>query len=249
MNYDPKKPLVFQHIPKCAGTSVRRVFSRWFGDNLYTHYFDNRLSAPPEKIDLDEAQEKASSQGGSVCIFGHFNREKGYGYGDYYPNVSQIVTIVRDPFEHHLSNYYFAKRKVASGRNELPLAKLIVEQNLSIEEYLHGHRSYLLSFFPAELNERNYREKLREEYVFIGITEHLSDSIYSLAGLLGKPHLRVPRENVSSRSDEAAIAHYRRVFEVENEFVTEVFGECCRIFKERKRRSFLERMLSKISKG
>lgn len=242
--YDPAKPLVFQHIPKCAGTSVRKIFAKWFGEHLYAHYFDNRTSTPPKKIDLIEAQAKAEAQGGSVCVFGHFNADKGYGYGDYYPGIVQRLTIIRDPFEHHLSNYYFAKKKIAAGKYDLPLARVLMEQDLSIDEYLTSHHSYLGSFFPVGMNETNYRTMLREEFLFIGITDRLDESILSLSRILGKPRARVPRENVSTRDNGASISRYREVFERENEFVSEVFRECCLIFEERRSRSIFERIRS-----
>ena len=28
--YDPTEPLIFVHVPKCAGTTVRAVFRDWF---------------------------------------------------------------------------------------------------------------------------------------------------------------------------------------------------------------------------
>jgi hypothetical protein len=246
MVYDPARPLVFQHIPKCAGTSVRRIFSGWFGAHLYSHYFDNRNSSLPQKIDLAEASERAATEGGSVCVFGHFNASKGYGYRDYYPGVGQILTIIRDPFDHHLSNYYFAKKKIAAGKFDLPLARIILDEGLSIEDYLSTHRSYLGSFLPVGMTPGNYKEKLREEFLFIGVTDRLDESILSLAKILGKPKVRVPRENVSTPDGADSTARYREMFERENEFVTEIFRECHVIFEERRCRSAFEKITSRF---
>jgi len=244
--YDPSQPMVFQHIPKCAGTSVRKIFSRWFGEHLYGHYFDNLTSTPPTKVDLIEAQAKAASNGGAVCVFGHFNGSRGFGYRDYYPEVAQILTIIRDPFEHHISNYYFAKKKVAAGKFDLPLARLLKDHNMGVEEYLTSHQSYLGSFFPSEMDEKNYPEKLRDEFLFIGITERLNESILDLAQLLRKPKCRVPRENVSTRDDGVSSAKFRALFEKKNEFVCEVYRECGVIFEERRRKSFRERLFKRF---
>lgn len=243
--YDPSKPVVFQHIPKCAGASVKRIFTKWFRNHLYPHYFNERTSTPPVKVDLATAQENAAAKGETICLFGHFNRDRGFGYRDYYPQIDQILTIIRDPFELHVSNYYYAKREIAHGKTILPLARIIIEQNLGIEDYLRSHRSYLLSFFPEGMNESNYRRVLREEFLFIGITERLGQTIYSLAGLLDKPKCKIPRENVSVRDGGEDTFRFRELFEKENPFVMEIYRECCLIFEERRKQSFVERIFGR----
>lgn len=244
--YEPSQPVVFQHIPKCAGTSVKKVFTEWFGEHLYSHYYDNCRNSAPERVDLAAAQAKAAATGGSVCLFGHFNAARGLGYRDYYPELNQILTIIRDPFEHHVSDYFYAKKLMARGKVHLPLVKVILEEGLQIEDYVSHYSSYLPNFLPDDLDEGNYRERLREEYLFIGLTERLDESIRAIGRILGKPSRRVEKKNVSPRDRD--VSELRKVFEQKNPFVVELYRECCLIFEERCRKSLGERLLAWWSK-
>lgn len=103
--YDPGAPLIFIHMPKTAGTSVRRIFERWFPGALYPHYFDQATVRRPPRRDLEVLQ----TDHGPVVLYGHFNQARGFGIPEYYPQAKQFVTILRDPFDMHVSRYFYAK--------------------------------------------------------------------------------------------------------------------------------------------
>ncbi|MBI3796453.1 MAG: sulfotransferase family 2 domain-containing protein [Deltaproteobacteria bacterium] len=103
--YDREKPLISIHVPKCAGGSFGVVLQSWFGPNLCPHYPNWELRQTPPRYDLKEG----------ICIHGHFNSFKGVGVLDYYPQVEQFITILRDPFEMAVSFYFFRKRPDKDG--------------------------------------------------------------------------------------------------------------------------------------
>ena len=101
--YDPKAPLIYIHVPKAAGTSAKQWFKRWFADGFYEHYYDEVNAILPIKRDV-AALHEAEKQ---IVIYGHFNAKRGFGIQQYYPEVNQFVTILRDPFEAAVSEYFF----------------------------------------------------------------------------------------------------------------------------------------------
>lgn len=236
MNYDPSKPLLFQHIPKCAGTSLLNVFRFWFGDRLWTHYYDNKLNEPPKIL---PESELAGEGGWARCLFGHFSRGRGTGVEDYYPHVGQIITVIRDPFDHAVSSYFFAKSRASGGKPNL-LGRAILERELSLESYLEEFGCYYGDFLPLDLSKANYRNLLRDRFLFIGLTERLEDTVGSLASILGKPKAVVPRKNVSKRGRRENFSALREGFEGRNRFMVDVYNECVLIFEERRKRSFWE---------
>src|SRR5262245_8731415 len=124
--YDPEKPLISLHIPKCGGTSFRAVLQHWFGPNLYRHCFYERLTKPPRKYDLE----------GGMCIHGHFNRKRQIGVSDYYPEVDQFITILRDPFEMTVSRYFYAKGKGATRFRDGHPVEAMQERFADVRAYL-----------------------------------------------------------------------------------------------------------------
>ena len=46
--YDRSKPLIFIHVPKTAGESVRDVFARWFPGKVFPQFL---RSTPPNMLD------------------------------------------------------------------------------------------------------------------------------------------------------------------------------------------------------
>ncbi len=104
--YDPALPLFMIHIPKTGGASVLECVKDWFGDGLLLHYYDAVNGKMPEKYDLARVHSRETP----VMLYGHFNKKRHFGIPDYYPEASQFITILRDPFERMISGYYFLRR-------------------------------------------------------------------------------------------------------------------------------------------
>ena len=172
--YDPTLPLAFIHVPKTAGTSLRNLFADWFGEGLKTHYLSG--TEPPERH---------ASLGAGTCVYGHFNSAKGFGVQDYYPDIAQFVTVLRDPWERALSRWHFAE-----SRGESQAAPS--NKGMSLEAYMSGwpFEDPALgppahAFFPSHMTVDNYKRVINEQFVEIGVMERLAPSIRRIADALG----------------------------------------------------------------
>lgn len=175
--YDPSLPLIYIHIPKTAGTSTKALFKRWFGNGLYEHYFNQLTREPPAKLDL-AALHTAQLP---VALYGHFNSMRGFGIEQYYPEVSQFVTVLRDPFERAISNYYFLRRvaPVWHDPSRIPTSDL--------REHLRNDRANMFNHFPRPVTTDNYRDLIDEYFIEIGLTENLGESMRRIAMTLSLP--------------------------------------------------------------
>lgn len=212
-SYNPDAPLISMHIPKCGGTSFRGVLKSWFGRRLYWHYHDERRDRPPKRHDFGRGlfRRKAPAR---ICIHGHFNHRRGEGAGQYYPEVDQFISFLRDPFEIHLSNYFYAKSQGEAAFRGGELSH-IVAQGYDLERYLEKKkRSYLLAFLPPEISADNFREILEQRFVYLGVLDDYQASIDHLAERLGFASVRVDLENPAPRL-EPLPEHARERF-VEN---------------------------------
>lgn len=196
ISYDRNKPLVFLHVPKTAGVSVRNLFEKWYGEGLYKHYRNtgtNRLPSRRNWQDVTSAEQP-------VCLFGHFNAARGFGVEDYYPDARQFVTILRDPLERAISGYYYTK-KTAANWKDTP-----VSASIDLDTRLRTTEVSMLDFFPRPVSRSNYKDIIEEYFVEVGLVERLSESMARIAKALGfsyakdaLPHLNAtPREDAGS---------------------------------------------------
>jgi hypothetical protein len=208
--YDPSKPILYTHIPKCAGSSVVRLLRLWFGDQYH-------------KLNQDETQdiilprvETRDEQGDWLpnvkCIHGHFNHGRGYGLPYFYPELDQYFTVLRDPFDVTVSMYFFAKGRSKEGRfwfRGQPVDLRVQFPN--VESYVNTYPYWLFDHLPQDITLANYEEKLREKFVYIGVFEDLQTTIDHLGKIFDKETAELPLVNVSEY-DETVPEHLREKF-------------------------------------
>ncbi len=196
--YDYTQPLLSIHVPKCGGTSLINVLKQWYGRRLYLHYFDERRGKMPKKHALKSWFTGDYKQG--VCIHGHFNRERSFGVVDYYPEINQAITFLRDPIEIALSVFHYNLRLEKEGHNYRDGKVLRVDHD--IDEFLEGAHSYIPLFFPEDMRSENVDDYFDNYFVHVGVIEYYQESMDILAEKLGKPKIHVPHDNASQRTQK-----------------------------------------------
>lgn len=172
--YNRKIPLVFIHIPKCAGTSVRRLFSSWFKGDFYTHY----LNENKQELNKNITEERLFDLQGS-CVFGHFNMLRNFGISDSYPKTTQFITIMREPYDQFFSEYLY---KCNKNTTFIPTEK-------SFEKYLTQTSPNYLNHFPINVTFDNYRVVIDNKFIFIGIFEDIENSLKRMSDILSKQYI------------------------------------------------------------
>jgi len=220
--YDPRRPLIFIHVPKAAGTSVRAVFRQWFGAALHEHYFDEQQHRRPPVLDLDAI----AAVGAPVAVYGHFNRLRGFGVEHDYPRVEQFVTILRDPYESAISHFHYLRRAGADWQDQSRIPQG------SLRQYLLQTPPNILNHFPRVLTRENYREMIERDFVEVGVMEHLGESMRRIAAALGRRFdaAALPHVNATPRPgpvDEDLRALYRERHPLEHA----VYDEALRRFQ------------------
>jgi hypothetical protein len=169
--------LIFIHVPKAAGTSVKQVFVGWFGAGLIEHYFDEHRHLRPAVPDLD----RLHTTDAPVAVYGHFNRQRGFGVEHDYPGVKQFVTLLRDPYDAAISAYHYLRR---SGRDWHDQSRVPKD---SLVRFLLDTPPNILNHFPRTVTRDNFRELIDRFFIEIGVMTHLSESVRRIAVRLDMP--------------------------------------------------------------
>jgi hypothetical protein len=181
-SYDPGRPLFSLHVPKTAGTSFRNDLEAWFGrENMAYHY----------RGDQGEAPERARLRPG-LCVHGHFNRLRGIGVRQYYPEADQFIVLLRDPFDRFVSNWRYLHFQVRSGvsvpafADRPDLATWLDRRRLALAETGEDPFSFLAQLADP-VDPAAPEAAFGPQYLAVGVTERYAQSVELIAAVLGKP--------------------------------------------------------------
>ena len=160
--------------PRCAPFSAIGLVGRARG-GVIPHYVDEHKGTDPPRYDLKRLHRPERP----ICLYGHFGHARGLNIAARYPDQRQFMTILRDPFEQALSNYFFLKKDSPNWRREIALPA-------SAEAFLLGQKLTFLQHFPRDLTRDNYREVIESMFIEVGIAERLPETLVRFAQKLGK---------------------------------------------------------------
>jgi hypothetical protein len=176
-----RRDLVFLHIPKTGGTSIRNALAETLADRQALFDYGPRSEATTPRVrelvygEGGRAQgtvppdfRRRVEDGRGLFVAGHFRARK---YWDHF-HAGSFVTILRDPVDRMISEYnHFVRHQgIASP----------------IEEFVVRARPRILTNTFAGVDPAAFG--------FIGFTDRLESDAATLSALLGRP-VSVPRDN------------------------------------------------------
>lgn len=177
--YGPAEKLLFEHIPKCGGTSVKEY--------LKSHYTPSKIfeiDGMNVEHSLDEFRSMSDSE---RCSFDLLLGHGAHKLRHLFHAEIKRLTILRDPVERIVSHYFFARQ---SPRHYLHAA--IATSKMTLAEYATSDLSpelknnYVRRFtgVSAEVAELSPDEAidgvmqlLESDYAIVGTLESLDKSI------------------------------------------------------------------------
>ena len=200
----PMHTIIFLHIPKAGGTTLRDIISRQYSKNSI-------LTISHFKDSLKIIQRLSVEQQKSVKIIqGHLL----FGIHKHFINPTKYISMVRDPVEHILSGYYY----LLKSPNH-PLYKYVKTKNIPFEEYLTSGINHMTNnpqtrtltgvgvLDPKEIEFGHCPNSLLEQainnikkhFISIGVTERFNESILVFKKLLDWSTPYYSKANVTNK--------------------------------------------------
>ena len=180
------RPLVFLHIPKAAGTSLRSVIRRNY---------------PPHMVLAVESYEDSSGaaeylqRGGAVT--GHLSLHTYRAL-----NIdADAITVLRDPIERLISLYFYARRRGPQHRFAAHVGSFEAFAACGFEDVHNGMTRQLSGTATAPDADALARAKhnLAHELVAFGTHDHFDESLLLFQQRFGWRTIYCARENAAKR--------------------------------------------------
>lgn len=183
--------LISSHIPKTAGTTLRRDLTEAYGGRVFWDYGDAPEVDGPEVRETERVRrEHIFAQRERLAreydaIHGHIRADK---YRPIFPDA-RLAIFLRDPYQHAYSSYANARRET---RYHHPGQKIFLDRQMSIVDMIAAfpdHQTVYLGEFPLEAFDA------------VGIVERYDESlalyerVFGIAFAPGRPLLNANAAN------------------------------------------------------
>lgn len=204
-----KEKLIFLHIPKSAGSTIKTIFKR--------QYKRNSFFIPANHPDLNILKEKLVSENNIQLCFGHMD----FGMHEFSGEGYKYATMIRNPIERVISQYYYVKRQP----NHYLHHQAFIENNFSLAQYIENglsteldngqvriiigaggfhknfHTKYDIPFGKCEswmLEEAKLN--IEKHFMFCGLQEYFDESLILMKKEFNwKKHIGYVSQNITSQ--------------------------------------------------
>lgn len=195
--------LIFVHLPKTGGTTFKSILRRVYGQN---RLFETTPGQVPESIDRF-ARASEEERAAYRVVTGHIP----FGMETLVPRPAATITLLRDPVERLISNYYYVR-----NAPDHPAHAQTVAEDVTLEDFVRArhdnpmtrwylstdpHKRALIP--PDEPVTRRHLDmairNIRERCAIVGVTERFDEWVALVAARFGWPFTVYARANVTRK--------------------------------------------------
>ncbi len=183
-NYDQSKQvLIFSHIPKTAGSTIRQIIQNQYEKKSMIRY-----------LKMGEASEERLAR--MKVLYGHCR----FGVHHQISQPFKYITMLRDPIERVISTYYYAQRKPENRMHErattMDFMEFIQEEIKQNNPAIVNHQTRFVSG-EKNPNLEMAKHHIQEYYAVVGLTEMFNESIFLMKESLGWDNIDYISSNVT----------------------------------------------------
>ncbi len=213
MALDPNAPtLIFLHIPKAGGTTLQTIIERNYAPGEV-----HRYQGPQDFKKYSDRQKR-----GFKVVSGHFY----YGLHKDIPQPTTYFTMLRDPIERVISNYFYVLRTP-----EHHLHAKVKAENMTLRQYVEskinpqldngqmrllcGEANIPFGGCTAEMLAKA-KQHLRNSFAVIGLVERFDDTLNLLARRFAWQKTDYAKANVTANRPQQSQIDAETLAAVEN---------------------------------
>lgn len=180
---DPRKTLIFLHIPKTAGSTLHKIIGRQYKPkSIFSINGERAQESIAEFKNLSESQRSEIQ-----VLKGHMR----FGLHEYLPQSSSYITVLRDPVDRVISHYYYVLRKPNHY-----LHNQITSKNMSLKDYvssgitkeLDNSQTRLISSTAANIPYgecsaevlESAKKNIQENFAVVGLADEFDKTLILL---------------------------------------------------------------------
>jgi hypothetical protein len=195
--------LVYVHIPKTAGMTLRHVIARQYAGQPVYSFGENHLDEMRVFLAMTQAERDAFA-----CIMGHVH----YGIHRYWSApASQVayITLLRDPVERTISSYYFIVRNpthpLYPRYRDVSLLDYASKETRGERQlrYIYGFRPDGGTYGDAQRLPADAldvaKARLQNEFKLVGLVEQFDHTLLLLQKAFGWSNVYYAARNVNER--------------------------------------------------
>jgi hypothetical protein len=190
-----KASLIFLHVPKTAGTTVRAIIERQYPPSeVYAIYEGSRAVGHHSMADLKALPEAEKKK---IKVYaGHVS----YGLHELIPQPVHYYAMLRDPVDRIISYYHHTMHHNPKfGANKISLMKFFARK----DPMLHNQQTQIISGIKAPPGACSDEmlwtaiDNINDQFCAVGITEMFDESILLLRKAMAWDLPEYVHENVS----------------------------------------------------
>jgi tetratricopeptide (TPR) repeat protein len=216
--------LIFQHVPRCGGTSLRRILKRQFDPSDVLELYGTR-----EELELARYPTLAAVQHRTpALIAGHFP----FGLHRYLPDGAVYVSMLRDPAERILSDYdYIVHNPLHVHHERVAGTGMAATEFVAAPELAISNRNGLTRAFAGLSPDDPVtceslaaaRHNLRSHYAVAGLCERFDASLTLMRRAFGWPIPYYDEQNVHPARGRVLPDDFRAAVDAHNQIDRELF--------------------------
>ena len=231
-----EKPLIiFQHIPKTAGTTLRYIIQYQFPPSAICELYGSSGS-PAQRI--EKLQHLLKSRSGKIKIV---NTHVGFGLHNYVQQPCSYITFLREPVKRTVSMYYYFQKTKDPQFAHLSLEEF-VRTYPGVQNGMTKNLAGIVLQSQLRDEDRNLKlvcdrhsletacQNMQQHFKFVGISERFDESLLLLRNILGWKIPLFDRSNTSRKPDRID-SKILKLIEKHNEFDLQLYESATASFE------------------